>query len=103
MQQAWKPSDPIPNQDDEDIGQEALAENVALEALSCPQVAANKPYIAALCKVRHHVLSVYRPKVTRGHSKHLCQMYGVAFGVCTALVPRVLGVVVLPRGHVTTC
>lgn len=36
-----------------DAGRESLAEALAMEALACPQGTATKPYIAALCKVRH--------------------------------------------------
>ena len=49
MTQAWRPA---PGQAAEDAGHEALAERLALEALACPQGAASKPYIAALCKAR---------------------------------------------------
>ena len=48
-QQAWRPQGDEVNQD---AGHETLAEQLAMEALACPQGSAAKPYVAALCKVR---------------------------------------------------
>jgi hypothetical protein len=47
--QAWRPEG---DEVDQDAGHETLAEQLAMEALACPQGSAAKPYVAALCKVR---------------------------------------------------